>query len=98
MKQRPFSRPEGPKYASLGQRPRFGRTRTLRPVGPAHQSAHGGCSDPLGLGDFGWNFFLGRRPRLSYGAPLVLNNFMALIAKLEDEIAKGRKEREGVLG
>jgi len=92
-----FLRPEGPKYGSLGQRTRSRWVRKLRPVGPAHRAARGVCFAPLGLGNFLGDSYPGRCPGLSSFAPLVLKKILTRLAKLEDEIAKDRKELEGLL-
>lgn len=100
-KQRNFFRPEGPKHDSLGQRPRCGRVVKLRPEGPAQPArmvAGSSCAAPLGLGNFLGASYPGRCPGLSSVAPLVLKKITRPLAKLEDEIAKGRKELEGLLG
>ena len=100
IEQRYFFRPEGPRYDSLGQRPRFGRVVKLRPEGPLQPArivADTRCAAPLGLGNFLGNLNPGRCPGLSYVAPLGLKKILTRLAKLEDEITKGRKELEGVL-
>jgi predicted nuclease of restriction endonuclease-like (RecB) superfamily len=96
-----FFRPEGPRYDSLGQRPRFGRVVKLRPEGPLQPArivADTRCAAPLGLGNFWGNLNPGRCPGLSSVAPLGLKKILPRLAKLEDEITKGRKELEGLLG
>ena len=100
-KQRNFFRPKGPKHDSLGQRPRCGRVVKLRPEGPLQPAqivADTRCAAPLGLGNFLGNLNPGRCPGLSYVAPMGLKKILTRLAKLEDEIAKGRKELEGMLG
>ncbi len=95
-----FFRPEGPSYASPGQRPGFGMKKKLRPEGPHYDTRVDADSHwfaPLGLGGFLGNLNPGRCPGLSYVAPLGLKKILPRLAKLEDEITKGRKELEGLL-
>lgn len=86
-----FFRPEGPKYDSLGQ-PRSGGLRSAE----AHETPMKKREAlPIGLSCTGR---IGVSPLLDSSAPLVPKKILTRLAKLEDEIAKGRKELEGLLG
>jgi hypothetical protein len=86
-----FFRPEGPKYDSSRQ-PRSGGLRSAE----AHETPIR-KREALPIG-FPCSGRIGVSPLLDSSAPLGPKKILTRLAKLEDEIAKGRKELEGLLG
>ena len=85
-----FFRPEGPKYDSPGQ-PRSGGLRSA----DAHETPMKKRDAlPIGLPCSGR---IGVSLLLDSVAPLARKKILTRLAKLEDEITKGRKELEGLL-
>ena len=97
-----FYRPEGPKYDSLGQRPRFRRVMKLRPEGP--QSGAAWCDAQPYRAPLARRIPAdgnpGRCPGLRNDAPLARKRITMRKWKMnrENEITKGRNELEGLLG
>ncbi len=91
--------PNGPLSLSPGHRPVWGTPMIGRPVGPRSGLAWSGVQPyraPLARG-ISADANPGRCPRLRNDAPLARKKILPRLAKLEDEIAKGRKELEGLL-
>ena len=95
-------RPNGPPSLSPGQRPGWGTRLDGRPEGPRYGVACCGANRyraPLARGIVVGSY-PGRCPGLRNHAPLARKRvtMMKYRMNFEDEIAMGRKEREGVLG
>ena len=91
--------PNGPTSLSPGQRPGWAPPTDWRPEGPRSGLALFGAQPyraPLARGIVTGSD-PGRCPGLRNDTPLVLKNIMKNNAQLEDEIANGRNEREGLL-
>ncbi len=87
--------PNGPTSLSPGQRPGWATPIGWRPVGPRSGAEWSGAPwyrTPLGRGN-PTTIHPGRCPGLRNAAPLARKN----ITMMKDPIAKGRKEREGLL-